>query len=162
MSSNDGLFLKHSNRLIYHTNSITKIMKDKELSFYLKALKLGITPNIINIKDNNVTMERYDKTYGLLSDDEKCKYYKDIDNMIEILHNNGILHGDLHSYNIVINTKNSCVKIIDFEMANNIEHIDDNECKSLADIWYYSHNFPSICNNVSELIKMEKILYKIQ
>lgn len=47
-------------------------------------------------------------------------------------------------------------------MAINIEDIDNNECKRLADIWYYSHNFPFICNNVSELIKMEKILYKIQ
>ena len=109
---------------------------------YIRDKKLNLTPYIFDLQNDKVIYECYDMTlnkYMLshnikniheLSENDKNNIY----HLINMLHNNNILHGDLHIDNIVIKIDDLYnniidVKLIDFEYSMfvsllNQQHID--------------------------------------
>ncbi len=102
-----------------------KEMPKAEFDIFMIANKLEICPSYISHtieKDGiyTVKMVCYPKT---LEDClEQKQYFPQIQRLINLLHKNEILHGDLHLGNIVID-KNDNVKLIDFGMSLYFESV---------------------------------------
>lgn len=159
------------------TTDINKntIMKDgitsNELKYFQRAHDLGLTPKIISInnkkdeKDNglNITMEIYEKTIHTLikeNNDDFSIYETKIKQLIDVLHKNNILHGDLHANNIVCSKDGKDIKLIDFEFSLDRNLITEDNIAQLGEMWYHAHSNPTICMNVEELFEVEKNLWK--
>ena len=85
----------------------------------------------------DITQEQFDK------------YYKE--KIIETLHKNDILHGDVYFKNIVIDEKNNDIKFIDFEFAKMISLMTNDDILDHQ----YGDNFPDI-ENIDQLLYAEK------
>lgn len=139
--------------------TISKLMDDDELEMFLLANSLGLTPEIIKIDGNNVTMKKYECTLGLIK--EYQQYSKIVDDLITKLHDNHILHGDLHSYNIVVNLQPLDIKLIDFELAVKEENITPTYIRIFNTVWTKNHGVKTKCITEKELFECEHKMYLV-
>ncbi len=111
-------------------------------------LKMKIIPDYVyNSHNNNYTIPKYPTDLGEYIDKNKIKSHdelkeklgfdisKRIDPMITELHENDILHGDLHTKNIVINPDTKDVRIIDFAYCSSISRMTKRDMKDRIDFW---------------------------
>lgn len=105
--------------------SHTKKMKPSELFIYKKCSQAGISPRILSVtshgRDKLVTTEAYPTTllaYAKSGNTVTEELAHHIDLQIQKLHDLGVIHGDLHGNNILLNPGSdepeNVVKIIDF------------------------------------------------
>lgn len=142
----------------YDDMTITKSMTRHEYIMFMKAHKLGVTPEIVCSNPHNltITMERGKCTLSHM--DDKTKYSTTISKLIDTMHHNNLLHGDLHSLNLIMMDDNT-IKAIDFEYSCMRNDISDEIIIKLSDIWYYSHGNYRACTTVDELFEDELQLY---
>ena len=155
-----------------------KIINKQELKFYKIVEKEGIAPKIIEV----IKLKFSDKKYllktlkypytlreycELLSTDYTTEetnlilrpYYQQVNNIIDQLHNMGILHGDFHSDNIVVNPDDNTVKIIDFGRTRFIKDIDLSEFGGIVDFMNVHHKNP--IRTIDQLLNLEKRMYRV-
>jgi len=100
-----------------------------DMLFYLKKKNLCKTDFICPVKKYRDTSGRYfilfdyldgyDIMYNLKNEplQERKKYAKDLVDLVLLLHQNKMVHNDLKNNNVMIDTKNNKVRIIDFGVA---------------------------------------------
>ncbi len=105
-----------------------------EYSFLNKLKNTDIVPEIHTLLKSLVVMERYPFTLGNYIEKNKFTELSELENLqqyiiklIDNLHEKNILHGDLHSHNIVLNPDNMDVRIIDFGESRLIDELDDDD-----------------------------------
>ena len=98
------------------------------------------------IENNDIT------TVQELNDKLGFDIENQISSMIDKIHSLGILHGDLHAKNIVINPQTKDVRIIDFDdkYCKSIEYIK----KKIAEFW------DNDASNISDVLEYEKRIWK--
>lgn len=112
---------------------IRKHRVKNEVRLLNHSKKCGIrTPILydVNLENKSITMEKVDgeklKTaIHNLKENEKQIIFKDIGKKIAKLHQNGIIHGDLNSSNLLLLNDNKTVIFIDFGLGKYSELIED-------------------------------------
>jgi tRNA A-37 threonylcarbamoyl transferase component Bud32 len=116
-------------------NIYRKRIREKELFFLKEAEKLNVTPKIINVTpcddESILEQQRYPCTLFNIDIKDREKYISPITALIKRLHENGIVHGDIHEENIVIDDND--VKLIDFGFS---KYIKDITVKDIIDGMY--------------------------
>src|SRR5207249_4304070 len=119
---------KKDNRDIKDNKQYTKIIsiKEERIIEYILKKDENILPKIL---ERNQIMISYEKNFFTLhelyeSKEDISKYYTKIKELIDKLHNIGIIHGDLNSNNIVINPKTDDVRLINFDKSYFITQIN--------------------------------------
>lgn len=114
------------------TQTYTKQVGERELEFSRIFSELGVSPTIFSViavgNVYHMTSELYPislSDYYINGNDIEI-YRAKINALVDIIHYNGIIHGDLHLGNIVINPADNDVKIIDFGHSYYISEIDKN------------------------------------
>ncbi len=88
-----------------------KVVEWCEVARIKLATNAGIAPSIISIEENKVTMEKFPTTLGNYKGKDISKKIR---RLISKLHDLGIIHGDLHSHNIVVDPSTEEVRLIDY------------------------------------------------
>ncbi len=105
----------------YITNKYC-IKKYTDKIYYIKAFSFHYHNKHENIIDllsyNHQNLEMLYKKYDTTSDITNC--CEQIKNVLNYIHSNGWYHGDLHMNNIVYDNNNKLIKLIDFELSDNI------------------------------------------
>jgi serine/threonine protein kinase len=130
-----------------------------------------IIPNYTHMSDDNsFVVDRYQTDLGDFIEDNDIKsveelnkkigfnIYRRLDNMIITMHENGILHGDLHAKNIVINPVTKDVRFIDFDRSSNISLLTSENMENIVKSWN-SYGYKKI--NKMNLLEHEKNMWKI-
>lgn len=151
--------------LYVNKNTIVKIMSKYELDMYKYVEKNGMAPIIfrasrIDLDTYRVTMEKCQYNLREYIDEYDIIDVDEIENCIRKLHNIGVVHGDLHSENIVVNVMKSgkCVyKLIDFSESWYIEDED----QSLIDYFNEFNGIDDPCKNVDHIKAYELIQYAL-
>jgi Kae1-associated kinase Bud32 len=118
-------------RIEFLDKKLRKRRSKKEAKILAKLGELGLSPKLIEHEDHKITMEYIDGV--TLRDYINQKNYKDLmkelAEKIAIIHNNGIIHGDLTTSNFVLkgkrNIKKNRIFFIDFGLtfeSSQIEH----------------------------------------
>lgn len=133
-------------RITIKDNCVIKMTDKHEYEMYKVIENLNLCPKLLgyNQKEDNsveLIMEKYPFTFSDVPMDKRKLYYSYIQSMVQILHRNNILHGDLHTMNIVLKNKEheqqkkliidpekNDIKFIDFENSEYIDTIDE-ECR---------------------------------
>ena len=166
--------------------SITKKVNDNEFEI-LKQLYVSnseICPKILCVDEQHklVTFEKYDHTLSdfidkinqldqlnqldknIIMENIKCK----LKYLINMLHSCGIIHGDLHPSNIVVNTNNFDkpteliditksnitkidIRIIDFGISSKFENVDSKKLRLYGNLYLVS----PVLKNLNDLKKWE-------
>jgi serine/threonine protein kinase len=153
-----GVWCKDGDEIVY-------VLKDKDNIYYISKMhcnskfcnswgrmkeiykemeRLNIGPKIYKFLDEEMIciMECGYETYdNYLKDETVTKNVKDI---IDTLHENGYLHGDIHAHNIMVR-KDKTPFLIDFE---NTSHID------IDDLSFIFKNYG--INDIKECVQQEK------
>lgn len=140
---NDDIYIK------FKTNSkeqeINKIASDYEIS-----------PKVIHCKDDYIIMKLYPETYSQLNEQDKIKYKSEVIRKLNQLHQLGILHGDPHMGNVMIDRNTNDVRLIDYECSNYASEFDDiNEINKRYDGEFYVN-----CQNINDMYEFEINLMK--
>lgn len=110
----------------------------RELKFTLKAEEAGVAPEIFGYSGHSIAMKKYRWTLATYIEDMGHPFSGTLKNsigtLVEKLHTIGILHGDLHPNNIVLNSEED-VKLIDFGSSYHVEEIDDEVLGTLSKFW---------------------------
>jgi hypothetical protein len=156
---------------------ITKNISNDTKKILDDIIDLDIFPDYSEKKNANgtwkITMKKYPFALGqyidsLNEDDVYGRDVKESDilvlshkiyDMIDRLHEHGILHGDLHAENIVLDPETNDIKIIDFEdkYVKKIDTIDEADIKKIVTHW----NTDKEINTVDELKLYERNMWKI-
>jgi tRNA A-37 threonylcarbamoyl transferase component Bud32 len=98
---------------------------------------LGITPEfkvvrrperlVLYIKRYPCTLAMYFDRVGNIN-----KYREKIKQLVQKLHENGIIHHDLHRSNIVLDPKTDDVRLIDFGESFTVVEFQERKCKNRA------------------------------
>jgi tRNA A-37 threonylcarbamoyl transferase component Bud32 len=115
-----------------------KQINDNEKTILPLLKNTDITPDFL-ISDDISISQKYCCTLSEYLEEHKITpgIKEDINNKIQKLHSLGILHGDLHSNNIVINQDMNEIKIIDFGESKFISEIKKDKDKYIQ----YFNNF---------------------
>ncbi len=141
--------------------TLTKII-EANLDIYVLMSNYNISPKIIEIDDDEITMEKYDGDLKFL-----YKFYKQfpqelehkITKLIDSMHGLDIAHGDLHPGNIVYKIVDDEIifRIIDFDYSFHISSgkKDKNVTK------YRKENFdPEVSENYEDFVKYDYTNWK--
>jgi tRNA A-37 threonylcarbamoyl transferase component Bud32 len=127
----------------------------------LKILrKSNIIPKIYNLTLNEVSMKQYDCTLREYleanepDNDELIRIYSIVENLIHTLHRHGILHGDLHSDNIVCNERGTKFKLIDFQRSTFIKVLNDESIQDFLDD--FNGIFECDCKTADDIVNAER------
>lgn len=126
-----------------------------EYNFYKILKGSNITPDIIELTRDLLTIEKYYSTLGealinnSFNKEELDRIYNDVRKLIDRLHEKGIIHGDLHNDNIVCNEDVTEFRIIDFEQSTFIYLVDDDYIEE------YNGEFDINAVNVAGILKHE-------
>jgi serine/threonine-protein kinase len=93
-------------------------------------------PYIILEYINGNSLHRFLKETHLLTKTICFRIIKDILQAFSSLHKKKLIHGDIHSSNILI-TEDSSVKIIDMGLTVNVEEIEKNELVKFGGVIFY-------------------------
>ena len=108
-----------------------KLVNLSEYNLYEHFSTLKVAPKILNVKAivNMLEIEtvKYPMTLSEYVDGggDLETFQDQISRLISINHKNKILHGDLHSNNIVVNPETHKVRIIDFGESREFNYIYD-------------------------------------
>jgi serine/threonine protein kinase len=133
---------------------IKKNVRNEELKINIIASMFNIAPKILDIKkleDNRyeITSERYPLTLLKIPEEERAIYTNKIKNKVKKLHSLGIIHGDIHEDNIVVNREKDKVGLIDFGLSKNMPCINK---KYLKEFTIYGEKSPK---SIEELLELE-------
>lgn len=141
-----------------------KKVNKRELNFMKITEENNISPEILyigKIKNDlySVEIEQYPYTLSDYYDKGKdiSKYEKQIKKLVKKLHKLGIIHGDLHGNNIVIDPKTNEVKLIDFGMSYFIDEVDKSVIKKLNKLLDPKDEF----ENIDDVLDFEFTMYKL-
>jgi len=162
------------------TNTYTKKVSLQELEFNRMAEKQDICPRIVSVEkyegkswyyrkvdgiihvDNEhkvldptqyyiMTSELYPGTlYEYLENTKDTKIFKKVSEKVKKLHELGILHGDLHQNNIVMNPSTKDVRIIDLGNSCYISELTVEDAQN--DTLFWKRTF----STVKELVEHEE------
>ena len=122
---------------------------------------LGIAPLILDVKPIgsyfDLTMQKYPKTFSEYVDNggDLEKYRQRIDHLINNIHQHGVIHGDLHSDNIVLNPETEEVKIIDYGRSRYFREVTPAVIQELNKFLEPNKPFESL----NDIVKFERIMY---
>lgn len=124
---------------------IVKIIKD-----------FNICPRVLRFNGNTIEYEKYDCTLSdfLYSNKEKSlisEIKQQCYNLINSLHLNCILHGDIHTENIVINLLTMEVKLIDFGLSSLFSQVDNKKMQIYNSLYQINPH----AKTIDDLIKWE-------
>jgi tRNA A-37 threonylcarbamoyl transferase component Bud32 len=112
--------------------TITKKLNTNEYEFLEKLEYTNIIPTIYDLSHKSLTDERYETTLEDYIVDNNITKLEQLGiiptliyKLIDRIHKLGIVHGDLHTNNIVINTKNNDVRLIDFSESKWVSDMDE-------------------------------------
>ena len=138
-----------------------KLVDITEYHMYEYFSTLKVAPKILNVKAivNMLEIEtvKYPMTLSEYVDGggDLETFQDQISKLIDIIHKNKILHGDLHSNNIVVNPETHDVRIIDFGESRNFNDIDDCDLDQFNR--FLQPEEPFQCLN--DVIQFEKEMY---
>ena len=78
-----------------------------------------------------------------------------VDALIDKLHDVGVLHGDLHAKNIIIDPPNKDARLIDFDRSAFISELDGEDVKLYSQFWNRE------LGSVGELLAYERVMWKM-
>ncbi len=146
------------NRVVISDHSVRKYVGSHEFSMLMHASKLGLTPRILQITEATcghfVEMEKYPFVFGALSKEKKEECLPQLKQLVSDLHANDILHGDLHSSNIVVN-HDYHVKLIDFEMSCFRNEISSISPSGIAEVTESGNYFLPVTFSVDDVFAHE-------
>ena len=104
-------------------------------------------------------MERYETTLTGIQEagGDPRKFFPAVDALIDRLHALRVLHGDLHSDNIVVNPATGDVRLIDFDTTYAFEEIEDDMIPEMA---RFMHPDMEPVTSLAELLEREKRMYR--
>lgn len=123
--------------------SIKKRVNKREYEF--TKLFANIAPSISDVKPIgaafDITLVKYPMTLSGYVDNggDLKRFQPHIEKLINTIHHNKVLHGDLHSDNIVVNPETNEVKIIDYGRSR-----------------YFSEVTPSVIQQFNEFLEPEE------
>lgn len=141
--------------------SFVKDVSRREMEFSLMMAALGIAPAVIKvvrlpnmryrltIEKYPIDLDDYQEEGGKIEDVEE-----QVDAYIDMIHNLGLIHGDLHHKNVVLDPKTKDVKLIDFAT---MQYFDEIDLTAIAD--WMGMNDPF--NSVEEVKQHEYEMYRI-
>lgn len=117
--------LKKDYRLKQLDESLRKFRTRREAKFIDKLPIEG--PKLIKIDDKNMIIEmefiKGNKVRDIL--DKNINLSKEIGQKLAVLHNNGMIHGDLTTSNMILNEKDNKIYFIDFGLSFFSEKTED-------------------------------------
>lgn len=141
----------------------TKRVSNRELQFYIRASDAGIAPPILGIKSGE--NQKYDlitqKMPIVLIDVMRTDLAKEIlikaSDLVDRLHEIGILHNDLSEENIVYDPETERVYLIDFGLSREISSIQEEEIPDMIENLYEGVEYATIpeSNSIEYLKSVE-------
>lgn len=113
---------------------------------------------VLLIERYPMTLAEYIENHDISSVEALGDIADKIDHMIKLIHSHGILHGDLHTGNIVINPDTRTVRIIDFGESMMITNITGCHLKRYTEFW--ASELPSSLN-MEQLLDNETKMWKL-
>lgn len=135
--------------------SVRKKISMNEYNFYKLLRGTGITPDIISIEPDLLEIPEYHSTLGDILIEVPLTplgisdLYERVRDLIQRLHQMGIVHGDLHNDNIVCSKDLKDVRLIDFEKSTFKQIVDDEY------IEYYNSLFGTDAKTLDDVIEHE-------
>lgn len=83
-------------------------------------------------------------------------FYTKVDDMIDIIHSRNMIHGDLHSDNVIVDPETGDCKIIDFGRSYFIKELNDDKILKLGEFMGSQEPFTSL----NQLMAYEHIMYR--
>jgi len=139
----------------YSTPIIQKKISMNEYNFYKLLQGKDITPEVIEIKPNDLKMVEYFSTLQnvllelCLTDQELESLIKKVKTLIKRFHSLGYIHGDLHTGNIICNSDLSEVRLIDFENSTFSSVVDQDYLD------WYNKQFDTSLESAVEIMEHE-------
>lgn len=140
-----------------------KVVRNKESQITQILAQHKVAPKLLLLRptlDNKfiIKIEKYPTT--LLdyfdNDGDIKQYIPEIKRQIEKMHSLGIIHGDLHGNNIVINPDTNDVRLIDFGKSYYIHEIDDDVIDELN---VFLKPYPFF-RHIDDILRFEFEMYK--
>lgn len=120
----DRWFENYKDYVVFTPNEVIKYTTPQEIMIYEKLKEFGVTPEIISVNGNTLTMKRYPYCLSLLVESKEISIEQASDLIkkyvfphIQVLDEHYILHRDLNLRNIVCNKDLTDLRIIDFHNA---------------------------------------------
>ena len=139
-------FMKNEKCINMVSNEVEKLLKLSEFEFVPKIVGYDFN-NLCYLIEEEINGNNLDK-HKFNNNDEKVDFIFKLLNIMKIIHENNIIHGDLKPANIIIDEFGS-VKIVDFEISRYIDQ-DDAVIKDYGSVLYAS----------PEQIRKEKLSFK--
>ncbi len=184
MESSNNNFSEYVSRFV-STDTIKMLEKIKDQNIY-PEFNITLFKETSNKKYNDwsLKIKKYDIDLGDYIDDLVDKLNRNItledlakigdipnkiNNLICKLHNNGILHGDLHAKNIVLNIDTMDLRIIDIGQyikgkgnpTKWINEISQKDIDFYNSFWDTKNNASKKLETTEELLEHEKIMWMI-
>lgn len=140
-----------------------KLVYARELEFWKKLEKTDLVPLVISVEkigkfEYILTTKRYPMTLGFYMEFHPSDqtYLERLPALISKLHKRGVLHGDLHLCNIVIDPKSKDMRLIDFGGSGWISELGYESLKENEFFWGHEFDTPiSMLEYERELIYYE-------
>ena len=128
--------------------SFIKDVSRREMEFSLMMSTLEVGPRIIAVNripnmKYQIEMEKYplDLEQYLEEDGQLKDVEREIDALIDKIHDLGLIHGDLHFRNVVLNPQTDEVRLIDFA---HMQYFDEVNLEKISVFWGFDQILPSI------------------
>jgi len=123
--------IKKSYRLSQIDEKLRKFRTRKEAKLISRAKRCGVeTPNIISVDENNFKInmdfiegDRLKEFLNETNDENRKKVAEELGKKVGLLHNHGIVHGDLTTSNMIL--KNDKIFFIDFGLGEFSRRIEN-------------------------------------
>lgn len=134
-----------------------------EFEIYELLRGTGIVPDFVSVEDciysilYPTTLADYVEGANPPSSEQLTLIHNKIDQLVYKLHSAGVLHGDLHGHNVVLNPDTLDVRLIDLEHAQLIADLWDDPTSHLE---FFNDFWDSNYTNVPEMLNHEYSMYK--
>ncbi len=141
--------------------SFKKRVDKREYEFTKLFSELEIAPPILEVKPMGTYFEilllKYPMTFSEYIDNggNLEKYRQHIDQLINTIHQHGVIHGDLHSDNIVLNPGTEEIKIIDYGQSRYFREVNPSVIQELNEFLEPNEPFHSL----NDIMEFEKTMY---
>ena len=131
---------------------------EEEVAITRDMANLDIAPRVIDyyvVSENNqafgvMISEKFDLPYEDISSESN----EQVDDLIQRMHNVGLVHGDLFGNNIVVDLKKNRFAIIDYEVSFYIDRIPKGRLEFLSKKFGLSNG-----DIIEQLRKIDRLLY---
>jgi tRNA A-37 threonylcarbamoyl transferase component Bud32 len=140
-----------------------KKISTNEYEFLQELKKTDIIPEVTILQKNKVGMKKYPLTLQqyIESGGNVEKYKKKIDSLIHKLHEMNIFHGDLHTENIVLDSDNGDVRLIDFGESIYIDQINEYDINHFNDFLDPMANIGKKFETIDDMLEYELNSWKL-